>query len=97
MVNSSGSLRTSRPKRRFKFGAHRFDVFGLVTDLQGTAQVPRAQAAAGAGEHCGCRLLRPYRSCGMLVLTENAAEPVSSTDVKPIELAWFSERLGDRS
>jgi hypothetical protein len=33
----------------------------------------------------------------MLVLTENAAEPVSSTDVELTESVWFSERLGDRS
>jgi hypothetical protein len=32
----------------------------------------------------------------MLVLMEDAAEPVSSVDVKLIELAWFGERLGCR-
>jgi hypothetical protein len=36
---------------------------------------------------CGCRLLRPCRSCGMLVLMENAAEPISSKDVKLIKSA----------
>jgi hypothetical protein len=38
--------------------------------------------------------LRPYRSCGLLILMEDAAEPVSSEDVRMIELAWFGERLG---
>jgi hypothetical protein len=32
----------------------------------------------------------------MLVLIEDAAEPVSSKDVKLIESAWLGERLGDR-
>jgi hypothetical protein len=32
----------------------------------------------------------------MPVLMENAAEPISSTDVKLIESAWFGERLGGR-
>ena len=32
----------------------------------------------------------------MLVLMENAAESISSRDVKLIESAWFSERLGGR-
>jgi hypothetical protein len=45
---------------------------------------------------CGCRLLRPCRLRGMLVLMEDAAEPVSSEDVELIELAWFGERLGCR-
>ena len=30
----------------------------------------------------------------MLVLMEDAAEPVASEDVKLFELAWFGERLG---
>jgi hypothetical protein len=33
----------------------------------------------------------------MLVFVENAAEPVSSADVKLIGSAWFIERLGRRS
>lgn len=32
----------------------------------------------------------------MLVLMENAAEPISSEDVKLIESAWFGGRLGGR-
>jgi hypothetical protein len=32
----------------------------------------------------------------MLVLMEDAAEPVASEDVKLFELAWFGERLGCR-
>jgi hypothetical protein len=42
------------------------------------------------------RLLRPCRSCRMFVLMENAAEPVSSKDVKLIESTRFGERLGGR-
>ena len=45
---------------------------------------------------CGCRLLRPCRLSGMLVLMKDAAEPVSSEDVELIEFAWFGERLGCR-
>src|SRR4051812_38348010 len=45
---------------------------------------------------CGCRLLRPCRSCRMAVLMEDAAESVSPEDVKLVELAWFGERLGYR-
>jgi hypothetical protein len=43
---------------------------------------------------CGCRLLRPCRACRTLILMKDAAEPVSSKDVKLIESAWFGERLG---
>jgi hypothetical protein len=32
----------------------------------------------------------------MLVLVEDAAEPVSSKNVKLIELAWLGERFGGR-
>lgn len=32
----------------------------------------------------------------MLVFVEDAAEPVSSADVKLIESVWFGERLGGR-
>ena len=49
-------------------------------------------------EPCACRLLRPCRSCSgsVLVLVEDAAEPVPSEDRELFELAWLGERLGCR-
>jgi hypothetical protein len=69
-------------RRLLRFGpiAHRQDRLGLRRCGGGVVVVHRP---------CGCRLLRPCRSCGRLVLVEDAAEPVSSEDVKLIELAWF--------
>jgi putative transposase len=43
---------------------------------------------------CRCRKPRPCSSGGVLVLVEDAAEPIASSDVEVVELVRFGDGLG---
>jgi hypothetical protein len=44
---------------------------------------------------CTCRKTRPYRSGGVSVLVEDAAESIASSDVEAVELFRCGDRLGE--
>ncbi|WP_346124936.1 hypothetical protein [Micromonospora coerulea] len=48
-------------------------------------------------QRCACRKSRPYRSSGMSVLVEDAAEAITSADVEVVESVRFGDRLGERA
>src|SRR5664279_1786165 len=50
-------------------------------------------APAPARQPCACRKSPPCRSSGMVVLVEDAAEPISSADVQPGEVVQIGDRF----
>src|SRR5207244_2808183 len=46
---------------------------------------------------CRCRKCRPGRLGGVLVLVEDAAESVMSSDVEVLDLVQFGDRQGERA
>lgn len=49
------------------------------------------------GQACACRKPRPYRSSGMSVLVQDAAESIASSDIEAAESVRFGDRLGERA
>jgi hypothetical protein len=46
---------------------------------------------------CACRKPRPYRSSGMSVLVEDAAELIASSDVEAVDSVRLDDRYGERA
>ncbi|HEV7897413.1 MAG TPA: hypothetical protein VGP31_06165 [Planosporangium sp.] len=68
---------------------------GTPADLAATA-IWRTTEVRRYGR-CACRKPRPYRSSGMPVFVEDAAESIASSDVEVVESVRFGDWLGERA